>query len=61
MSEKRVGQKSEATIFEDTFSAYIFKKLQRIYMIFDTLQRRFILIISIDSKSIKFIKQSGAT
>jgi len=44
-----------------TSSAYVFKTLELISMIFDTLLLRFLLIISVDPKFIKFIVRSGAT
>jgi len=57
------GPKSGETTFDGrtTFSALIFKTPQPISMTFDTLQRRFTLNTSVDSKIIKFIKQGGAT
>jgi len=43
-----------------TSSAYVFKTPEQISLIFDTLQRHFILNTSVDSIFIKFIIQSGA-
>ena len=40
---------------------YVFKTLELISMIFDTLLLHFLLNISVDPKFIKFIVQSGTT
>ena len=55
------AKKVDHYIWRLTSSVYILKMPERIYMIFGTLQHRFILNTSIDSVFLKFVIQGGTT
>jgi len=56
----RVSQKVKLLYLKTHIFAYVFRMPQPISMIYGTLQRHFSLNTIVDSKFIKFIKQSGA-